>query len=135
MNTRIFAVVIVGILLGLPQGAQGVAAGYSTALVVLLVPIAAWSKQGTGITWADLWRVSKAPCLAGVGAGAAGLFVKIFLKGSAPLGCLTIGTLVVIGVYAWTLLIVMRQKHVYMDLLSQLLPRNSQEEVQHFPSL
>ena len=128
-------VVIVGILLGLPQGTQGVAAGYSMALVVLLVPIAAWSKQGTGITWADLWGVSKAPCLAGVGAGAAGLLVKIFLKGSAPLGCLTIGILVVIGVYAWTLLIVMRQKHVYMDLLSQLLPRNTQEEAQHFPSL
>jgi hypothetical protein len=30
---------------------------------------------------------------------------------------------VVLGIYAWVLLIVMRQKHVYMDVLSQLLPR------------
>jgi hypothetical protein len=30
---------------------------------------------------------------------------------------------VVLGVYGWVLLIVIRQTHVYMDLLSQLLPR------------
>jgi hypothetical protein len=34
-----------------------------------------------------------------------------------------VGLGLVLGVYAWALLIVMRQKHVYMDVLSQLLPR------------
>jgi hypothetical protein len=36
---------------------------------------------------------------------------------------LMVGLAVVLGLYAWVLLIVMRQRHTYMDLLSQLLPR------------
>src|SRR6266446_2024084 len=115
--------VIVGIALGLARGPQGVALGYSTALMVVLIPIAAWSKHGTGITWADLWGATKPPFLSGLLAGAAGLLVKLALDGSsAPLLCLTAGLAVVFGIYTWALLIVMRQKHIYMDVLSQLLP-------------
>src|SRR5262245_24248062 len=115
--------VIVGIVLGLAHGPQGVALGYSTALMVLLIPIAAWSKHGTGITWADLWGATKPPFLSGLLAGAAGLLVKLALDGSsAPLLSLTAGLVVVFGVYAWVLLIVMRQKDIYMDVLSPLLP-------------
>jgi hypothetical protein len=50
--------------------------------------------------------------------------VKLTLGGRlAPMLYLTVGLGLVLGTYAWALLIVMRQKHVYMDLLSQLLPR------------
>jgi len=43
-----------------------------------------------------------------------------------------------LGVYAWVLRIVMRQRHVYMDLLFQLLPRREprqQGDVEHVVTL
>ena|SRR6202035_1693419 len=74
---------------------------------------------------ADLKRKSVAPpFFSGLLAGAGGLLVKFALGGRlAAMPYLTVGLGVVLGIYAWVLLIVMRQMHVYMDLLSQLLPR------------
>jgi len=116
--------VIVGIVLGLSHGPKGVALGYSVAMTLVVIPIAAWSKHGTGITWADLWEATKPPFLSGLLAGAAGLLVKLMLCSRLPpVLCLIAGVGLVLGIYAWVLLIVMRQKHVYMDVLFQLLPR------------
>jgi hypothetical protein len=98
-------------------------------MTLLVIPIAAWYKHGTGITWADLWRASKPPFLSGLLAGAAGLLVKLTLGGRlAPILYLMVGLALVLGVYAWVLLIVMRQKHMYVDLVSQLLPRREAEQ-------
>jgi len=117
--------VILGIVLGLSYGPKGVALGYSSAMTLLVIPIAAWSKLDTGITWLDLWGATKPPFLSGLLAGGAGLLVKLTLgsRGLPPMLYLFVGLGLVLGVYAWVLLIVMRQKHVYMDLLSQVLPR------------
>jgi PST family polysaccharide transporter len=125
ISTTTTPLVILGIVLGLSHGPKGVALGYSLAMTLLVIPIAAWSKHGTGITWADLWEATKPPFLSGLLAGAAGLLVKLTLggRGLPPMLYLMLGLGLVLGVYAWVLLIVMRQKHVYMDLLSQLLPR------------
>lgn len=124
--------VIAGIVLGLSHGPKGVALGYSTSLILLLIPIAAWSKHGTGITWTDLWRVTKPPFLSGLLAGAAGLLVKFTLGDRLPLiPYLMLGVGIVLGIYAWILLIAMNQKHVYTDLLSHLLSRarSDQEKI------
>lgn len=116
--------VIIGIMLGLSHGPTGVAMGYSLSMTLLLIPIAAWSKLGTGITWGDLWDATKPPVLSGLLAGAAGLLVKFTLDGRLPLlPYLMVGVGLVLGIYAWVLLIVLGQKHVYIDLLSHLLPR------------
>jgi O-antigen/teichoic acid export membrane protein len=124
ISTATMPLVILGIVLGLSHGPTGVALGYSSALTLLLVPIAAWSKYGTGITWADLWGATKPPFLSGLLAGVAGLLLKLTLGGRlALIPYLLIGLGLVLGIYAWVLLIVMDQKHVYMDLLSHLLPR------------
>lgn len=124
ISTATTPLVIVGIVLGLSHGPEGVALGYSLALTLVVIPIAAWSKHGTGITWADLWGATKPPFLSGLLAGAAGLLVNITLGGMlAPILHLMVGLVVVFGVYAWALLIVMRQKQIYMDVLSQLLTR------------
>jgi PST family polysaccharide transporter len=115
--------VILGIVLGLSHGPEGVALGYSLAMTLVLIPIAAWSKVGTGITWLDLWGATKRPFLSGLLAGAAGLLVKLTLGGTLPLiPYLSLGVGFVLGIYAWILLIAMNQKHVYLDLLSHLLP-------------
>jgi hypothetical protein len=93
-------------------------------MTLLVIPIAAWSKHGTGITWADLWRAAKPSFLSGLLAGAAGLLVKLTLGGRLPTTLyLIVGLGVVLGVYAWVLLIVMKQRHVYLDLLFQLSPK------------
>ncbi len=124
ISTATTPLVIVGIVLGLSHGPEGVALGYSLALTLLVIPIAAWSKHGTGITWADLWRATKPPFLSGLLASAAGLLVNLTLGGRlAPILHLMVGLATVLGIYAWALLIVMRQKQIYMDVLSQLLPR------------
>ena len=124
ITTATTPLVILGVVLGLSHGPKGVALGYSSALTLLLIPIAAWSKLDTGITWLDLWGATKPPFLSGLLAGAAGLLVKLTLGGRLPpMLYLMVGLGLVLGIYAWVLLIVMRQKHVYMDLLSQLLPR------------
>jgi O-antigen/teichoic acid export membrane protein len=125
ISTATTPFVIVGILLGLSHGPIGVALGYSLAMTLLIVPIAAWSKLGTAITWADLWRATKPPFLSGLLAGAAGLFVKLALSGRLPsILYLMVGLGLVLSIYAWVLLIVMGQKHVYVDVLSQLSPRS-----------
>jgi PST family polysaccharide transporter len=129
--------VILGILLGLSHGPIGVASGYSLAMTLLIIPIAAWSKLGTEITWTDLWRATKPPFLSGLLAGAAGLLVKLTLGGRlSPIPYLMVGLAVVLGIYAWVLLILMGQKHVYMDVLSQLSPRREthQERTPDRPS-
>ncbi len=123
MSSTMTPLVILGIVLGLSRGPKGVALGYSLAMSLLVVPIAAWSKQGTAISWADLWRAAKPSFVSGLLAGAAGLLVTLGLGGRLPpILYLMVGLAVVLGVYVWALLIVMRQKHVYSDVLSQLLP-------------
>ena len=110
-------VVIVGIVLGLSHGPTGVALGYSAAMVLILIPIAAWSKQGTGITWSDLWSGAKIPLLAGVLAGVVGLTTKLTFGGALPpIAVLALGVGLVFGVYAGAL-IAMGQKKLYLDLL------------------
>jgi PST family polysaccharide transporter len=129
--------VIAGIVLGLSRGPIGVALGYSLAMTLVIIPITAWSKHGTGITWADLWGATKPPFVSGLLAGAAGLLVKLTLGGRLPpIPYLLVGLAVVLGIYAWGLLIVMGQKHIYMDVLSQLLPRREahQERTPDRPS-
>ena len=124
ISTATTPLVILGIVLGLSHGPNGVALGYSLAMTLLVIPIAAWSKHGTGITWADLWGAAKPPLLSGSLAGLAGLLVKLTVGGRLPPTLyLMVGLAVVLGIYTWVLLIVLRQKDVYMDLLSQLLPR------------
>jgi PST family polysaccharide transporter len=129
ISTATTPLVIVGIVLGLGHGPIGVALGYSMAMTLLIIPIAAWSKLGTEITWADLWRASKPPFLSGLLAGAAGLLVKLTLGGRlAPIPYLLAGLAVVLGIYAWGLLILMGQKDLYVDVLSHLLPRREAEQ-------
>lgn len=130
MSSATTPVVIVGIALGLSHGPRGVALGYSLAMTLLVVPIAAWCKHGTGITWSDLWRAAKQPLLAGLVASVGGLIVKITLDGTlAPFACLMVGVGLVFGVYAWVLLIAMGQRPIYADLLNQVFRRTLREDV------
>jgi PST family polysaccharide transporter len=116
-------VVIIGILLGLSHGPVGVAIGYSAAMVLVTLPIAAWAKQGTGVTWIGLWAASKKPFLAGVLACSVGLAAKVQFGGAlAPVPMLALGLASVLGMYA-SALVAMGQKKLYLELLFELFPR------------
>jgi PST family polysaccharide transporter len=116
-------VVFVGIILGLSHGPIGVASGYSLAMALVVIPIIAWSKQGTSITWADLWSAIKRPLWAGLLAGAIGLIVKVTLGGMlAPISHLLVGLALIFCAYTCAL-IAMGQKSLYVDLVTQVFSR------------
>jgi PST family polysaccharide transporter len=118
MSAATTPLVLIGIILGLRNGPEGVALGYSVAMVLLIIPIAAWSKRGTKVTWQDLWKATKRPLMSGLLAGAVGLIVKVTLASRLlPIPLLLMSLVLVFGVYAWSLLIAMGQKDTYMALL------------------
>jgi PST family polysaccharide transporter len=118
-------VVVIGVLAGLNHGPKGVALGYSVAMVLLIIPIIAWSKQGTGITWTDLWSATRASILAGLVALVVGLIVAITLGDILPpILYVFLGIGLMFGVYTWVLLVMMGQKALYLDLLNQVLRRS-----------
>jgi PST family polysaccharide transporter len=117
-------VVVVGIVIGMRHGPQGVATGYSAAMTLLLAPVILWSIQGTGLSAREYWRTARMPLIAGLAASACGLGLKLALAGKLPpIAMFIVGMCVCGGVYSWILLIPMRQKEVYADLLHHLLER------------
>jgi len=124
MSLVIAPSVILGIMLGLHFGPKGVALAYSAVMMLLTFPIIAWAVHGTGITWENLWNVTKQPVFSGLIAGAAGLAFKIALGGKLPvLASVSLGLGITLGIYAWMLLFVMGQLPLYMDLLGHLFQR------------
>jgi len=118
-------VMILGILAGLRYGPSGVAMGYSGAMLLLVVPLVAWAKHGTGISTADYWDCIKRPLIAGLLGGAAGWLFKFACHGAlAPIPLLLAEVTIAFGVYALVLLFAMGQKEMYVDLLRQLFQRN-----------
>jgi O-antigen/teichoic acid export membrane protein len=118
-------VVILGIVAGLHGGPKGVALGYSTAMILLVGPIVAWATHGTGITLQAYCRAIKGPLLSGLLAGALGLLCKLALSGALPdLPLLLVGLVPMFALYAWFLLVPMRQKALYADLAKQVLRRS-----------
>src|SRR5262249_34990881 len=89
-------VVIVGIVLGLKHGPEGGALGYSVAMALVVLPITAWAKHGTSVTWAGLWGATKNPILAGLLAGAVGLLMKTTTGGMlTPIPDLLVGLVLI----------------------------------------
>jgi len=110
-------VVVAGYVAGLPYGPTGVALGFSTAMLLLLVPCVSWSRQGTPITGKDLVRAAIFPLASTlVGAAAAAGLGLLLTETSATVRLLAL-TVTLFGVHALTLLFVLGQKTTYVDLL------------------
>jgi len=108
--------------LGVHYGAAGVATGYSVVMAILTIPFIEWSRAGGSITAMDVVHSVKRP----VGAGLLATFVGIALELSVSAQMafyfrLVIGAGLTLLTYAWLLLIVMRQKDFYFNLVSNLL--------------
>jgi O-antigen/teichoic acid export membrane protein len=115
-------VLILCVVAGLRHGPAGVALGYSVAMVLLFVPLVAWSKHSTGVTMRDYVDCIRRPLTAALTAGLAGWLVKVFLANSwKPLPLFVLELTVFCAAYAGLLLYVMRQKDFYLDLVRNML--------------
>jgi O-antigen/teichoic acid export membrane protein len=113
-------VVIVGYGLGLTAGPQGVALGFSTAMMLLVVPIVFWAVRGTMISPGDIARAVAHPILS-IAAAAAGAWI---LRGwtnqfETALSRLIAETAILFGLYAVVLLWGFGQQSKYAVILRQ----------------
>jgi O-antigen/teichoic acid export membrane protein len=114
-------VVIVGYVLGLPYGPQGVAVGFSVAMVLLAAPVIIWSKHGTLITWGDIMRAIAPSFLSSAVAAAVALGIGGFTNRFEPSFLrLVVESGVELAIYLVMLLFVMNQKPIYLELLREI---------------
>jgi O-antigen/teichoic acid export membrane protein len=124
-------VVILGILAGLRHGPNGVALGYSVAMLLLFVPIVAWATHGTGITASGYWDSIKGPLISGAIGGGSGWIFHLLLRGTlTPIPLLVLEWTISFTIYALFLLFVMGQKGFYVDLVQHMLQKRERAAVE-----
>jgi O-antigen/teichoic acid export membrane protein len=113
-------VVIAAYVLGLGKGPHGVAIGFSAAMMVLVVPVIAWSRHGTNISGRDILKAAMIPLIPVLAGAAAALAIKGWTDQLHPvLVRLIVANSVLFGVYLLVLLFVMKQYSVYLNLFRQ----------------
>ncbi len=113
--------VILSYAVGLQYGALGVAVSFSTAMVVLVVPVIAWARRDTLVTFKDIGRSILPPLLSVLVGAAAALALRGVLNHIEPfLPRLVVSNVVLFGVYLLFLLFVMDQKSTYIQLLKDM---------------
>jgi PST family polysaccharide transporter len=118
--------VMTACLVGLPYGTSGVALAISTAMMLWVVPHILWCVRGTSLSPLDLFMTIWRPFLASIVAAAAAFEAVSYLGPSlAPILRLLGGGCIMGCAYVWILLIVMRQKAFYLDLLGALKPASA----------
>jgi O-antigen/teichoic acid export membrane protein len=121
MTMLIAPVLILGYVAGLSYGPTGVAAGFSIASIILVVPVILWATHGTPISALDTLREVIRPFLAVlIGAGAALASWNFVHMLASPLLRLIAAGGILFGVYAVVLWFVMDQKAVYLGLLREI---------------
>lgn len=109
--------VVLGCALGLHWGPQGVAAGFSIAMTLAVVPVILWARHGTLISGADVFKAAMRPVLSILIAALATLPASLPGRIQPALPRLVIETGILFGVHLLVLLFVMKQKSVYAGLL------------------
>jgi PST family polysaccharide transporter len=113
--------VVAACVAGLPYGAAGVAFAFSAAMTLWLVPHVIWCTRGTMISVSDLLLAIWRPLVASLLSAAVALGAVLFCgAGSTPFLRFLVGAGVMAGSYACTLLFIMRQLPLYLDLLKSI---------------
>ena len=113
--------VICSYFVGLPYGPSGVALAFSTTMVLWLVPHIYWTLHGTNISVREFASAAGRALLAGTIAAMAAAIVQHYATPiPSPLLRLALGGTVMMGVYVFLLLFVMKQREFYFDLLREL---------------
>jgi PST family polysaccharide transporter len=116
---------IAAYLLGIPYGPTGIASGFSIMMVLMIVPVIAWAKQGSGLSSRDIYRAVNPPFLSGIISGSIAFTAQHFLFQGIQLYqrfILEIGVL--FASYVFILFYVVKQKEFYMDLIKELKNRS-----------
>ena len=113
---------VAGYLLGLPYGPTGVAAGFSTAMTLWLVPHVFWCLHNTAISVRDFFATTYQPFLASILAAAFAWTVArlLIVQALPPLARLVIVGSIMVATYVSILMFAMGQKALYLNLLKDL---------------
>ena len=119
--SMIAPVVILGYAAGLGNGPNGVAAGFSIATVLLLVPVMFWATHRAPVSALDTLKVAMRPLLSALIGSAVALACWGLIRTlDSPLLRLIAANTILFGVYGIVLLFVMDQKDVYFNLLRDI---------------
>jgi PST family polysaccharide transporter len=113
-------VVVLGYFAGLQYGPEGVAIGYSAAMVLLVVPVIVWATRGLPITPRDMLRAA-APIVCSAAAASAALLVAADLLAQIENGLLRLvgDSTAFFAAYLVMLLFVMNQKTMFIRVLRE----------------
>jgi PST family polysaccharide transporter len=129
MSLFIAPIMIVAYILGLPYGPTGVAFAYSLVMTLWLVPLIAWAVHGTEISFWDIVRSVTPPLASSVVAGGVAFVVGLaFGRSLSPLVRLTLESTSLLITFLGTLLFVLGQKPLYLDLFRGLIGPSSVKE-------
>jgi O-antigen/teichoic acid export membrane protein len=121
ISSIVTPILILSYVLGLGHGPQGVAAGFSIAMSLSIVPVMLWAKQGTLMTLRDILMAATPASMSIVIGAAAVLAVRPMLGHVEPaLPRLMAESAVMFGAYLLTLLFIMKQRAVYAGLLREI---------------
>lgn len=122
-------VMITGYALGLPYGPKGVALGYSSVMLLCVVPLVAWAVHGTPVQFRDIIQTASRPLISGIVAAAVTFAVQRFYEPLlSPLPTLVVGVTLLMSIYTVMLLYVMGQGRFYLDLVRTFTSRSAVEE-------
>jgi O-antigen/teichoic acid export membrane protein len=108
--------------IGLPFGPTGVAAAYSAAMTMWVVPHVLWCVKGTMISAADIVRSLCRPFVAGAIASAATVAMHVLIGPLMHAAAeLILGGTLLFSIYFGTLLFVLGEKDIYIALARTLL--------------
>ena len=120
---------VVGYAIGLHWGPTGVAAGYSTAMMLAVIPLIAWARRGTPVKLSDLLLAIARPLASGILAAGLVFGIRHFWGGAIlPLPRLIICTTAVLCFYLGILLYALGQKPLYVEILRGFMRSSSAED-------
>jgi PST family polysaccharide transporter len=123
---------IAGYVIGLRHGTSGVAAGFSAAMTLWVIPHLYWSVRGTVVAPRDLFAVMRNPLVAGIVATLVTLGERTLVGSSLPpLVQLLLGGATLMACYAGILVWLLGEKPFFLDLLATLKGRSQGATATH----
>lgn len=113
--------IITSYVIGLPYGPRGVAAAYSGAMCLLIIPLIAWCIHKTVFKPMDVFRAIRLPFLSAFVSAFICLVFRYYAGDFlAPIFMIVSGGIVMVGAYFGMLVFVMGQKEMYLNLIRQM---------------
>jgi O-antigen/teichoic acid export membrane protein len=114
-------IMIIGCVIGLGYGPQGVALAYSAVMVLWIIPHILWSTHATAISFRDILLTVSRPLAAGILSGGLAFAVRLMYgEFGSPLLRLILESGVLLVAFYGLLLFTTEQKALYLDLLRNL---------------